>query len=143
MITRSTQFIDGPWIESESTETIDVTDAGSGEVMATVPAGTSADVDKAVAAARAAFPAWSRLDVAERVGYLKLAAEELARRQNEVAALISREVGMPYPTSNVVQVCQGTAGSAHRRTWKLPVGGHEGVPGGGHESARWSATGMG
>jgi aldehyde dehydrogenase (NAD+) len=104
MITRSTQFIDGSWIESESTETIDVTDAGSGEVMATVPAGTSADVDKAVAAARAAFPAWSRLDVAERVGYLKLAAEELARRQNEVAALISREVGMPYPTSNVVQV---------------------------------------
>ncbi|MFW0796451.1 aldehyde dehydrogenase family protein [Gordonia sp. CPCC 205515] len=104
VLTRANHFIDGTWVPSESTETIEVTDAGRGEVMATVPSGTTADVDKAVAAARAAFDAWAGLDVAERVGYLKLAAEELARRQNAIAAVICREVGTPYATSNVVQV---------------------------------------
>lgn len=103
MLTRSHQFIDGAWIPSTSADVIEVTDAGSGEVMATVPAGTPADVDAAVAAARAAFGNWAARDVAERVGYLKLAADELARRQNEIAAVISREVGTPYATSNVVQ----------------------------------------
>ena len=104
MITRTAHFIDGQWREAEGAGTFEVTNAGDGTVMATVPAGTAAEVDLAVHAARDAFGGWAALDVAERVGYLKLAGEELKRRQNEIATLISREVGMPYATSNVVQV---------------------------------------
>ncbi|MFG2727838.1 aldehyde dehydrogenase family protein [Streptomyces canus] len=104
MIVRSSHFVAGAWVAPECGGTIEVTDASQGVVMASVPAGTAADADRAVRAARDAFPAWSALDVSERVGYLKLAAQELGRRQNEIAALVSRETGMPYATSNVVQV---------------------------------------
>ncbi|GII98259.1 aldehyde dehydrogenase (NAD+) [Sediminihabitans luteus] len=104
MSSYTAHYVDGRWREAESPDTFTVTDAAHGTVIGTVPAGTAHEVDLAVQAARAAFPAWAALDVAQRVGYLKLAAEELARRQNEIAALVSREVGMPYATSNVVQV---------------------------------------
>ncbi|WP_141015471.1 aldehyde dehydrogenase family protein [Nocardioides sambongensis] len=104
MITRTAHYIDGQWREAESTQTLPVSNAGDGGPLATVPAGTAAEVDAAVGAARRAFPAWAALDVAERVGFLKLAAEEMQRRQNEIALLMTQEVGMPYATSNVVQV---------------------------------------
>jgi len=104
MITRTSHFINGQWREAEGNESFEVTNAADGTVIATVPAGTAAEVDLAVQAAREAFPTWAALDVSERVGYLKLAAEEMQRRQNEVAALVSQEVGTPYAISNVVQV---------------------------------------
>lgn len=104
MITRSSHFINGQWHDAGAGGTFEVTDAGDGTVMATVPAGTAAEVDLAVQAARDALPGWSALDVAERVGYLKLVGEELKRRQNEIAMLISQEVGTPYAISNLVQV---------------------------------------
>ncbi|WP_051452309.1 MULTISPECIES: aldehyde dehydrogenase family protein [Actinospica] len=104
VITHSSHFIAGAWVPPETDETIEVTDASQGVVMATVPAGTAGDVERAVHAARQAFPSWSALDAAQRVAYLKLAAQELGRRQNEIAAMVSRETGMPYATSNVVQV---------------------------------------
>lgn len=104
MSSRTAHFINGQWREATGSGTFTVTNAADGSALATVPAGTAEEVDLAVQAARAAFPGWAALDVAERVGYLKLAAEEMSRRQNEIAALVSQEVGMPYATSNVVQV---------------------------------------
>lgn len=104
MSSRTAHFINGQWREATGTETLTVTNAGDGSVLATVPAGTAEEVDLAVQAARAAFPGWAALDVSERVGYLKLAAEELSRRQNEIATIVAQEMGMPYATSNVVQV---------------------------------------
>ena len=52
-------YIDGAWVPSTGTGSIDVIDSTTEEVMGTVPEGTAEDVDRAVAAARAAFPAWS------------------------------------------------------------------------------------
>lgn len=97
-------YIGGTWEVSTGAGTIPVVNPATEEVIASVPAGTAADADKAVAAARAAFPAWSRTSPDERAGFLKRAAEALQLRQTELAVLISQEVGMPFAYSNVVQV---------------------------------------
>ena len=52
-------YIDGAWVEPAGNETLEVIDSTSEEVFATIPAGTPADIDRAVAAAKAAFPGWS------------------------------------------------------------------------------------
>ncbi|MER3467878.1 MAG: 1-pyrroline-5-carboxylate dehydrogenase, partial [Thermoflexus sp.] len=55
--------------------------------------GTPSDVDDAVAAAKTAFPAWSRLPWTERVRILRRAADLISERAFEIAALMSLEVG--------------------------------------------------
>jgi aldehyde dehydrogenase (NAD+) len=60
MLIRDKFFIGGQWVAPSAKETIDVHNAGTGEVMGRVPAGISKDIDAAVAAARGAFEAWSR-----------------------------------------------------------------------------------
>ena len=71
--------------------------------MGTVPEGTPADVDQAVAAARKAFPAWAATSVEERAKYCARIAEGLAARMDEIATLVSQEVGMVKPLSLAVQ----------------------------------------
>ena len=56
---RNELYIGGKWVSSAGDGTIDVLEASTGELLATVPAGTKSDVDDAVAAARAAFDEWS------------------------------------------------------------------------------------
>ena len=103
MIEHDAHYIDGRWQPSRGTERFDVVNAATEDVIATIPLGDADDANAAVAAARAAFPGWAATSVAERAGYLKLAAEELQRRQTEIATLISQEVGMPFAYSNVIQ----------------------------------------
>ena len=59
MLVRDKFYIGGQWVAPSGKETIDVHNAGTGEVMGRVPAGTDKDIDAAVAAARGAFEAWS------------------------------------------------------------------------------------
>ncbi|MEO6714211.1 MAG: aldehyde dehydrogenase family protein, partial [Mycobacteriales bacterium] len=59
MIDRTSQYIAGQWSPSSSSERIDVINPATEEVVAQVSAGTAEDADRAVAAARAAFPSWS------------------------------------------------------------------------------------
>lgn len=103
MITRDCNYIGGRWQPASGTETFEVTDSTTGEVIGTVTAATAADAESAVAAARSAFPEWAAVPSAERAGFLKRAAEGLQLRQTEIATLVSREVGMPFAYSNVVQ----------------------------------------
>jgi len=103
MITRDSSYIGGEWRRAGGTEVFEVTDSATEEVIGTVVSGTAADAESAVAAARQAFPGWSAVPAAERAGYLKRAAEELQLRQTEIATLVSREVGMPFAYSNVIQ----------------------------------------
>ena len=93
MIERDTIYIDGAWVPSAGTGTIDVIDAATGEVMGRIPDGTPADVDRAVAAARAAFPAWSA--TRRRSGPSTPAPPGGARRPHgrDLATLIATEVG--------------------------------------------------
>jgi len=103
VITRDCNYIKGGWQRASGTENFEVTDSTTEEIIGTVTAATSGDADAAVAAARAAFPEWSALPPGERAGYLQRAAEGLQSRQSDIAVLVSREVGMPFAYSNVIQ----------------------------------------
>jgi aldehyde dehydrogenase (NAD+) len=103
VITRDCNYIKGGWQRASGTENFEVTDSTTEEIIGTVTAATSGDADAAVAAARAAFPEWSALPPAERADYLQRAAEGLQSRQSDIAVLVSREVGMPFAYSNVIQ----------------------------------------
>ena len=126
--TRSTLFIDGAWVPSTGTGTIDVIDSTTEAVLGTVPEGTPEDVDRAVAAAAAAFPAWSSRPVAERTAYLTKVAEGLTAATDPLADLITHEVGMPRILSQIVQVglplnsFATAAQVANDFTWEQTVG---------------------
>ena len=99
MHVRETLYIDGRWVTSTGAGTIPVFNAATEEVMGTVPDGTPEDVDRAVRAAREAFPEWSRTSVEERSKLLARTAELLSERREEIGTLVSQEVGMPLPLS--------------------------------------------
>src|SRR3954447_1067789 len=110
-------YIDGAWVTPAGTDTLEVIDSATEEVFATIPAGTPDDIDRAVAAAKAAFPAWSETSAPERGKLLLRVAEELEARRDEIADVMTHEVGMPKPLSAAIQV--GTGISAFRNASEL------------------------
>ncbi|GAA0411332.1 aldehyde dehydrogenase [Acrocarpospora corrugata] len=98
----------GHWIGGEavtgSTGTITVSNPATGEAIAEIPAGTAAAVDRAVAAARAAFPAWAATAPAERAAVVRRIAEGLGARAEEIATAITAEMGSPISLSRTAQV---------------------------------------
>ena len=98
-----TIYVNGSWIPSQGEGTLEVTDSATEEVIATIPNGAAADVDAAVAAARAAFEGWSSLPKEERAAYLMKIHAGLEARTDEIAQTIAREVGMPLMLSNLIQ----------------------------------------
>src|SRR3546814_17056368 len=66
--------------------------------------GTVEDVDAAAKAARKAFPAWSALSGGERAEYLSKAAAIIAERTDDLAALVSQDMGMPNGFAKPVQI---------------------------------------
>jgi aldehyde dehydrogenase (NAD+) len=96
-------YIDGAWVPSAGSGTIDVYDSSNGEVIASIPAGTADDVDKAAKAARAAFEGWSRTTPEERAKALTRVGEGLAARMDEIATVVTREAGMPKWLSLIIQ----------------------------------------
>jgi acyl-CoA reductase-like NAD-dependent aldehyde dehydrogenase len=125
---RRNLYIDGAWTPSAGGGSIDVIDATTEQVLGTVPEGTPEDVDRAVAAARAAFDGWSTTPAAERAALMTKVSEALAARMEPLAGLISHEVGMPLVLSQIVQVGlpMGSFGSIAQVvkdfTWEEEVG---------------------
>ncbi|MEA2403724.1 MAG: aldehyde dehydrogenase [Thermoleophilaceae bacterium] len=102
-INRDRLYIGGEWVEPSGGGTIDVIDATTEQMMGSVPEGDAADLDRAVAAARAAFEGWSQTPLEERVAACQAIAQGLSARSEEIAALVAREVGMPMPLSVMIQ----------------------------------------
>lgn len=96
-------FIDGRWKTPTAKETIEVIDPFSETTCGRVPAGTETDVDRAVTAARRAFPAWSAVPPVERAAVIGRIAEALAARRDEIGQTISRELGMPIKWATRIQ----------------------------------------
>ncbi|MGE3388859.1 MAG: aldehyde dehydrogenase family protein [Gammaproteobacteria bacterium] len=96
-------YINGAWVRSHGTGTIDATNASTEEVTTRIPEGTDQDVKDAVAAARAAFDSWSRTSVAERSAILEKIAAGMEARKADVALAIATEVGMPLKMANAIQ----------------------------------------
>jgi len=90
------QFIGGEWIAAEGGATFEDRDPFTGETVALAPAGTRADAARAIAAAQAAFPAWSQTVPAERQRIFLKAADVLESRRDEVVGLLARETGASF-----------------------------------------------
>lgn len=88
-------LIDGAWVPAESGETIDVTDPASGAVIGTVPKSGTAETARAIAAAEAAFPAYSALTVTERAALMRNLHREIVENADALAALLTAEQGKP------------------------------------------------
>ena len=76
-------YINGGWVPSTSSELLDITNPATGEVLAQVPLSGANDVDAAVQAARAAFPAWKATSTIERARWLFGFREQLVQRADE------------------------------------------------------------
>lgn len=96
-------YIGGEWIDASSDESIDVINATTEEVMGSVPAGTAADVDRAVLAANSALEDWSSLAPADRAGLCTAIGARLQDRSEEIASLISQELGAPITQAVMIQ----------------------------------------
>ena len=96
-------YIDGAWVPSTGSGSIDVVNPATEAVIGSVPEGTAEDVDRAVAAARRAFPAWSETPVDERAKVLSRLQEGLSARSEEIARTIAEEMGAPLKIATLVQ----------------------------------------
>src|SRR4051794_31252274 len=90
-------YVGGRWTESESADLLDVTNPATNEVIARVPLSTPAELDAAVAAARAALPAWRGVAVPERARRLFSLREKLVARRGELARSVTLEMGKTLP----------------------------------------------
>jgi betaine-aldehyde dehydrogenase len=97
---RYRMFVNGDWADARSGETTEVINPATEEVIAEVPKGDEADVDAAVAAARAAFESWSLTTPAERSGLLHRFTDVVAEHAAELSALESANVGKPKGTAD-------------------------------------------
>ncbi|KAF0960344.1 aldehyde dehydrogenase [Rhodococcus sp. T7] len=105
-------FVDGKWVRPESGGGIDVIDPSTEKVYVRVADATEADIDRAVAAARAAFDdgPWPRLTHAERAGYLRAMGAALRARVDDIAQIWPSEMGS---THAVAHAFAGTIGDVY------------------------------
>jgi betaine-aldehyde dehydrogenase len=99
-------FIGGEWIAPAGGERIEVVSPVSGEVIASVPAGSREDIDRAVAAARRALEVgpWPSMTVDERVDVVTRLRDLLVMHAEELAEVITEEMGCPITQSRSIQV---------------------------------------
>ena len=97
-------YVNGQWVQATSADTLPVHESSTEALMATVPAGTAAEAEAAVRAARAAFEGWSSLPVETRAAFLDKIAAGVKARTDELAVAIAREVGMPLKMARAIQV---------------------------------------
>ncbi|MBB3458025.1 betaine-aldehyde dehydrogenase [Rhizobium sp. BK313] len=88
-------YVNGEWIAAENGATLDVVNPATGKIFGRVARAGAFEVSKAVAAAKAAFPSWSKLDAAERARYLASIADELEARRADLIDLQSLNSGKP------------------------------------------------
>jgi betaine-aldehyde dehydrogenase len=103
---RERLFIGGAWQSSSGSDSIPIISPTSEHEIARVAAATPADVDRAVGAARETFDRgeWSGLAAAERAAVLRSMQAAYERRAEELAQVITREMGSPIGFSRAVQV---------------------------------------
>lgn len=97
-------FINGQWIKARSGECMDVYNPATEELIAQVAKSGHVDVDTAVNAARDAFSTWKDTDIQERVNYIDKIYQELMNRREQLAEMITLELGVPVSFSRTGQV---------------------------------------
>lgn len=89
-------YINGEWIDAESTDTLEVINPATSEVIATVPLSSKKDVDEAVKAANIAFQTWKKTPVPKRARILYKYHYLLTEQHEQLARLVVQENGKAY-----------------------------------------------
>ena len=100
MAERLRNYVGGEWVAVEGVEAIPDVDPASGETVASVPLSGAAEVDAAVAAARAAQPDWRAVPPQRRARAVLALREELLRRREELVALVTADMGKALPDAD-------------------------------------------
>jgi acyl-CoA reductase-like NAD-dependent aldehyde dehydrogenase len=124
-------LVDGAWVEAAAGGTIAIEAPGSHRTIASVPRGQAEDIDRAVKAASAAFPAWSKVPPRERGRILQKIADAAEARVEELARIIAEETGNAIRTqarpeakgsADILRYFGGLAGELKGET--IPLGEH-------------------
>ena len=107
MSNRQKFYINGEWVEPSTSATLEVINPATEQAIDTIALGGPADVDKAVAAAKAAFETFSQTSREERVALLEQIIAAYSARMGDVAQVISQEMGAPLPLANAAQAPAG------------------------------------
>ncbi len=115
-------LIAGEWVGSEASNNISPSDTN--DVVGSYVQGTAEDARQAIAAAKAAFPAWSRSGILERHAILRKTSDEILARKEELGTLLAREEGKTLPeaigeTIRAAQIFDFFAGEALRLTGEV------------------------
>ena len=106
-------YIDGQWVDPVTPKTLDVINPATEAVAGKISAGSAADVDKAVAAAKKAFESYSQTTREERIDLLERIQAEYQKRFGDIAHAITEEMGAP---ASLAQRAQAPIGIGHIAT---------------------------
>ena len=121
-------YIDGAWVAPATARDFDVIDPSTEEVGAVISLGDAADTNAAVAAAKAAFPAWAATPPADRIAAVERLLAVYKAREDDMARAISLEMGAPIDLARTAQVgagswhMEGFLRAARDFTWDHPLG---------------------
>lgn len=104
------QYINGEWVDSIGGKRHDVISPSTEEACAAITLGTAADVDRAVAAARAAFASFSQTSREDRLALLGRIVEEYKKRAGDLGRVMAEEMGAPVSFASTAQVGAGIGG---------------------------------
>ena len=100
-------YINGEWVDPSTSDTLDVINPATEEPIGQIAMGGAEDVNRAVAAAKAAFESYSQTSREERIALLESIIAKYSERMGEVATAISQEMGAPLPLANAAQAPSG------------------------------------
>ena len=97
-------YINGKWIKAKGTEKINVINPSTEEIIGTIPVGNLEDIDYAIKSAKEAFTNWSKSEIGDRIEILNSLSASLKDRSEEIAQIITSEVGTPIGYSRTAMV---------------------------------------
>jgi len=109
-VKKTEHYINGQWVSSIGGKPLEVINPSTEEVLAVITLGSEEDTNNAVAAARKTFDSWSLTSKEERIALLTALQEQYEKRSDEMAKIISDEMGAPITMS---QISQTGAGLGH------------------------------
>ena len=119
MLYKTEFYINGSWVPSQDGASFPVLNPATEDAFATITLGGAKDAEAAIAAAKAAFPAWSTTSPVDRAGYLQKLLDVYMTRRDEMGATISTEMGAPI---DMAVTDQAGSGISHLKAFIRALG---------------------